>query len=218
MIKKGTVIILGTAHLATTPGKCSPDGSFREYAFSRKVVSETAEALRAEGYTVFIDYMESAPNSLMKGRNWKEEQNRELAWRVNFVNSLCAKYGKARCIYVSIHNDAAGGDGKWHDARGFSVRVSPMASASSKLLAHALYEAAEREGKAVTGNRATPPAKYVEQSLYVLNKTACPAVLTENLFQDNRTDVAFLLSEEGRKAIVRLHVNGIKAYLDKYGK
>ena len=30
-------IILGTAHLKSTPGKCSPDKKFYEYQYSRKV-------------------------------------------------------------------------------------------------------------------------------------------------------------------------------------
>ena len=44
--------------------------------------------------------------------------------------------------------------------------------------------------------------------------TNCPACLTENLFQDNKEDVDFLLSEEGYQAIVDLHVNGILSYLN----
>jgi N-acetylmuramoyl-L-alanine amidase len=43
----------------------------------------------------------------------------------------------------------------------------------------------------------------------VLRNTWCPAVLTENLFQDNKEDVDFLLSDEGRQAIVDLHVRTI---------
>lgn len=218
MAEQDKIIILGTPHLATTPGKQSPDGRFREYAYGRKVVSEVADTLRKQGYIVFIDYMEANPNTQMKGATWKEEQNKELAWRVNFVNTLCAKYGKGNCIYVSMHTDAAGAGDKWYGARGFSVRVSPQGSENSKRLARCLYEAAEREGKAVTGNRATPAAKYWAQSLYVLNKTACPAVLTESLFQDNKEDVDFLLSDKGREAVARLHVDGIKDYVTRYGK
>lgn len=213
-----TIIILGTAHLDTTPGKGSPDGRFREYAYSRKVVGEVADALRKEGYTVSVDYMAPGPSPQIKAATWQEEQRRELAFRVNYVNGLCAKYGATNCIYVSVHTDAAGGGASWVGARGFSARVSPKASQNSKRLARCLYEAAEREGREVTGNRATPPEKYWTQSLYVLNNTRCPAVLTESLFQDNREDVDFLLSERGRAAIVRLHVDGIKAYVAKYGK
>lgn len=215
-MKKDTIIILGTAHLATTPGKCSPDGRLREYAYSRKVVGEIAEALRADGFTVFIDYMAPNASPQMKGATWKQEQSRELAWRANFVNALCAKYGKQNCIYVSVHVNAAGADGKWHDARGFSVFVSPKGSLDSKHLARCLYEAAQKEGKEVTGNRCVPELKYWESNLYVLNNTACPAVLTENLFQDNLQDVDFLLSSNGRRAIMRLHVEGIKDFITKY--
>lgn len=215
MNRKEIAIILGTAHLATTPGKSSPDGRLREYAYSRKTAGSVAEELRAKGYTVYIDYMTPNPSPQMKSASWKQEQSRELAWRVNFVNSVCGKYGKNNCLYISIHTDAAGADGNWHEARGFSVRVAPVASERSRDLARCLYESAEREGKAVTGNRATPAQKYWEQDLYVLRKTACPAVLTENLFQDNKEDAEFLLSDRGEAAIVRLHVDGIESYISK---
>jgi len=217
MGKESTVIILGTAHLATTPGKCSPDGQFREYAYSREIVAAVAGTLRKEGYTVFVDYMAPNPSPQMKGATWKQEQSRELAWRVDFVNSICAKYGKEKCIYVSVHNNAAGADGCWHTARGFSVYVSPKASEASKVLARCINDAAKAQGQAVTGNRAVQPQGYWTSSLYVLNNTRCQAVLTENLFQDNREDVAFLLSPSGREAIARLHVRGIVEYIKSRG-
>lgn len=49
-----------------------------------------------------------------------------------------------------------------------------------------------------------------EENFTVIYKTKCPAILTENLFMDNKTDVAFLNSEEGRNAITQIHVNAIK--------
>ena len=57
-----------------------------------------------------------------------------------------------------------------------------------------------------------------EEGFYILKHTKCPAVLTENLFQDNKEDVDFLMSPEGKKAITDLHVKGIMKYLEKYGK
>ena len=48
----------------------------------------------------------------------------------------------------------------------------------------------------------------------MLTKTKCAAVLTENLFQDNKEDVDFLLSEEGMNAIERLHVEGILDFIE----
>ena len=52
-----------------------------------------------------------------------------------------------------------------------------------------------------------------EAHLYVLKNTNCPAVLTENFFQDNKKDVDYMLSDEGFHAIVRLHVEGILNYI-----
>jgi len=54
-----------------------------------------------------------------------------------------------------------------------------------------------------------------EAHLYVLKHTICPAVLTENFFQDNKSDVDYLLSDRGFQDIVRLHVEGILKYLQK---
>ena len=55
----------------------------------------------------------------------------------------------------------------------------------------------------------------IEKDFYIIRHTSCPAVLTENLFMDNRQDVAFLESEEGSRAIVGLHVDGILQYISR---
>ena len=52
-----------------------------------------------------------------------------------------------------------------------------------------------------------------EARFYILVHTKCPAVLTESLFQDNKADCDFLLSEEGTDAIVNLHRDGIINYI-----
>ena len=52
-----------------------------------------------------------------------------------------------------------------------------------------------------------------ESNFWILRKTSCPAVLTENLFQDNEKDVAYLLSEQGKQTIVEAHVEGIVKYI-----
>ena len=49
-----------------------------------------------------------------------------------------------------------------------------------------------------------------EENFTVIYKTVCPAILTENLFMDNKTDVEFLMSDEGRNKIAQIHVNAIK--------
>lgn len=197
-------IILGTAHLKSTPGKCSPDKRLREYAYSREIASAVKATLQNMGYQVFID---------IEDEDLPLTQSQELSKRCKIVNDLCNKYGD--CIYVSIHVNAAASDGKWHNGTGWEVYTS-VGKTKSDDLATCLYEAARynASGKKMrTDNSDGDPDK--EAHLYVLKNTKCPAVLTENFFQDNKDDVDYLLSDKGFHEIVRLHVEGILNYIKK---
>lgn len=55
-----------------------------------------------------------------------------------------------------------------------------------------------------------------ESDFFILKNTLCAAALTENLFHDNSDDCLFLESDEGRRAIVALHVEGIVNYVYNY--
>lgn len=212
MQKNDITIVLGTAHRLREPGKRSPDGRLREALYSRERVADVACELRAMGYRVATDMEATDLPRQMQSPSTDQERQRELAMRVNYVNELCLQEGAKNVLYVSIHVDASGSDGQWHSPNGWSVRVSVKASAESKRLAGCLFDAARAQGLHM--RQPTARQKYWEQSLYVLNRTACPAVLTENLFQDNREDVAFLLSDAGRHAIARLHIEGIIKYIE----
>ena len=98
------VVVLGTAHGSNVPGKQSPDGEFREYAYSRKIIKQVKSRLEALGFIVFIDI----PQDIVP-----TPQKIELQNRVSIVNKICAEYGTNNCLYVSIHVNAAGSDGKW---------------------------------------------------------------------------------------------------------
>lgn len=210
-MQDNTLIILGTAHRLREPGKQSPDGRLKECLYSREVIQDIEAILKYYGYNVVIDYLDSDLPQKMQSSDVSVERSRELNMRVKIVNDLCEKYGSNNVLYVSVHVDAGGMDGKWHSAHGWSVRVSPKSSKNSRLLAECLFDAAKSHGLSVRQPLRTQ--KYWEQSLKVLNDTSCPAVLTENLFQDNKEDVDFLLSNEGMHEIAMLHVEGIIKYL-----
>lgn len=193
------IAIIDNGHGANTPGKCSPDRQIREYAYTREIASMLTEELnKIKGITAI--------------RLVTEDYDVPLSIRVGRVNTICKEFGSQKCFVISLHLDAAGSDNKWHLARGFSVRIAKNASQKSKKLAKLLYEQAEALN--LKGNRSVPPEKYWVQNLAICRDTACAAVLTENLFQDNKEDVAFLLSDEGKKAIVQLHINGIINYIN----
>ena len=213
MSKQDYIIVLGTAHRMREPGKESPDKRLKECKYSREICDEVAVKLKSYGCKVQVDYEPLDLPKTMQSPSVKQERNNELAMRVNYVNEICRQKGSKNVLYVSIHVNAIGTDCKWHDANGWQVCVSNNASQNSKKLAGYLCDSAKQYRLKVRQPSATQ--KYWPQSLYVLNNTKCPAVLTENLFQDNKKDVDFLLSDEGRHAIARLHVEGILKYISE---
>ena len=58
-----------------------------------------------------------------------------------------------------------------------------------------------------------PNQLYWQQNLAICRDTNCPAVLTENFFQDNKEDVEYLLSQEGKQTVAQIHIDGIVKYL-----
>ena len=190
-------ILIDNGHGVDTAGKRSPDGSLREYSYTREIARRIVQALTAEGFDA--------------ERIVTEEEDISLKERCRRVNAVCRSLGSKNVLLVSVHNNAAGSGGQWLTARGFSAHVSLNASDRSKSLAKCLWQAALDNG--LRGNRSVPAEMYLTQNLAMCRDTLCAAVLTENLFQDNREDVAFLLSEEGKQAVTAAHVQGIKTFI-----
>ena len=191
------IIILDPGHGINTPGKRSPDNRLLEYKYCREIVNEIKRKLTNLGYAVQLTV--------------NSDKDVSLSTRCKTVNKYCSMYGSKNVLLVSVHCNAAGSNNQWHNARGWLAFVSHNASNNSKLLAKCLAEEAYSRG--LKGNRYVPEEKYLVKSLAMCRDTNCPAVLTENLFQDNKEDVDLLLSEEGRKLIVDTHVNGIIKYV-----
>ena len=190
-------ILIDNGHGVDTAGKRSPDGSLREYKYAREIAGRIVSELRKQGFDA--------------ERIVTEENDISLRERCQRVNAICNRLGTKNVILVSVHCNAAGNGSQWMNARGWSAHVSLNASTQSKAFARSLIKVAENEGLKVRKYAHQVP--YWEQNLAICRDTNCPAVLTENLFQDNKEDVAFLLSEAGKETIVCLHVKGIINYL-----
>lgn len=189
--------LIDNGHGENTLGKCSPDKRLKEYAWCREVADLIVEGLKKRGF-------------IHAKRIVTETRDISLSERCKRVNQICNQVGSSRVCLVSVHNNAAGADGKWHTASGWSDWVAPNASANSKRLGQLLYE--EAESKDLKGNRSVPKEKYWVGNFAVVRDTKCPAVLTENLFQDNKEEVDYLLTKEGKQAIADIHVEGIYKY------
>ena len=188
-------VILDNGHGADTPGKCSPDKRLYEWSWNRDIVRRISAKL---------DEL-NIPNEILV----TEDFDVSLSERVKRANkmSLIAKKQGLEPILISIHINASG-NGGWNSANGWSVWVSNNASIKSRKFAQILYAEAEELG--LKGNRSTPKERYWTANFYILKNTNCPAVLTENMFQDNKDDVELLLSEEGKNKITELHIEAIK--------
>ena len=209
MDKSKVMVLLDNGHGKNTPGKMSPkleDGrQLFEWAYAREIVKGIAEKLKAEGIPYYLVHPEDEEI---------KSQSNDLILRTNRANakhSELKKEGKTS-LFISIHVNAAGDSSKWNTASGWTVYIAKSASSNSKKLAQILYEEAKKRN--LKGNRSIGPEKYLVNDFWVVRRTAMPAVLTENLFMDNKKDVEYLLSEEGKRNIIDLHVEGIKKYID----
>lgn len=191
------LICLDNGHGFGSP-KGSPDGRIKEWKYAREIVNVLAANLQSMGYEVYKVTPEDADISLNE--------------RVRRVNAQCKKYGSKNTLLVSVHLNAAGNGGSWLNARGFSAHISPNASSRSKKLAKLLWEEALKND--MRGNRCVPNEKYIVQNLAMCRDTNCCAVLTENLFQDNKEDVERLLTMKGKNDIIKTHMEAIVKYIE----
>ena len=193
-------ILIDNGHGIDTPGKRSPDGFFREYAYTRFLASKIQERLLA----LNLDARLLVP----------ELEDISLKERCRRVIAICKEFGNDRVILISLHVNAAGNGREWLNARGWSCYTTRGQTAADSL-ANCLYEAAKvRLPDMRLRTDYTDGDPDIESNFYILRHTSCPAVLTENLFMDNQEDVAFLESDEGAQAIVNLHVDGILQYIN----
>lgn len=194
-------ILIDNGHGVNTPGKRSPDGKLREYAYTREIAERIVSELKQRGYDA--------------DRIVKEDTDVSLKERVKRVNDICRKFGSSNVVLVSVHCNAAANYG-WSKARGWSAYTS-IGQTKADVLADRLYESARMlfTGQRIREDRSDGDPDW-EEGFYILKHTKCPAVLTENFFQDNKEDVDYLLSDDGKQAIVSVHVDGIINYIKSY--
>ena len=192
-------IFIDNGHGLMTAGKRSPDGQFREPFYNREIARRVVSDLRDRG----LDAELLVP----------EDDDISLAERVRRVNAACFLLGKQNVILISIHVNAAGNGTKWLNATGWSVFTCSGQTESDRL-AECLYESAIKNfpGRRIRTDMSDGDMDW-EEGFYILRKSLCPAVLTENFFMDSRDDLEYLQSRAGKQAVVDTHVEGIVEYL-----
>ena len=192
-------IFIDNGHGLMTAGKRSPDGLFREPFYNREIARRVVSDLRDRG----LDAELLVP----------EDDDISLSERVRRINAACFLLGKQNVILVSIHVNAAGNGSKWLNATGWSVYTCKGQTESDRL-AEILCEAAIKNfpGRRIRTDFSDGDSDW-EEGFYLLRKSLCVAVLTENFFQDCLSDIQYLQSRAGKQAVVDTHVEGIIDYL-----
>lgn len=200
-------ILIDNGHGNNTSGKRSPYSQnkitpnidFYEYKWNREIAKPIVDGLKEMGYNADLLVTEDIDISLTE--------------RANRVNRVCAEYGSGNVILISVHANAAGNGQKWLTAKGWSA-FTTKGNTKSDTIAEYLYTEAEKNfvGRKIRTDKSDGDKDW-ETNFYICQKTKCSAVLTENFFYDNEDDVKYILSEEGRKAVIKTHIDGITNYI-----
>ena len=190
-------VIIDNGHGSNTKGKRSPkwedSPQLLEFEFNRDIAKRLKSELDLNG----IESVLLVP----------EEEDISLSERCKRANDIYSE--DKNSFLISIHANAANGS-----ANGWEAHIATTASIKSKLLATKFYDEAMNEKHKIKtrsplGNNSPWMSRF-----YILLNTHCPAILTENMFMDNKEDCNYILSEKGRKEIVEIHLSAILKYIN----
>lgn len=202
MADNDILILIDNGHGNNTPGKRSPDGRLMEATYTREIASKVVSGLRRLGYYAELLTPELYDVSLLE--------------RVHRVNVKCQSLGKENVLCVSIHCNAASNGKEWREATGWEIWTSVGRTKSDNLADHFVKMAKRHfEGQTIREWKKMDGERDKEAKFTILADTLCPAVLTENFFMDSKKDVDYLLSTEGKSAIVRCHIDAIVSYVSQ---
>lgn len=191
---KRKTIILSAAHAKDTPGKQSPCGTFKEYAWAREILHVVKLGLEQLEVTVVLIAPESEPSATWLKRN-----------RVDVANKI------DNAFYFSLHVNAAPGQG-WQQARGIEIWTSKGQTKSDEY-ATKIFIALRNEFEKdfsdfklfwrtdMSDGDIDKEANFTE----LLSKH--PSVLLEFLFMNNKTDLKFLQDNRIKARLADVLIN-----------
>lgn len=201
-MKKNIILVIDPAHGINVAGKCSPDGLHREYLWSRERVKALKATCISLGYEVYV--------------TTDSENEPGLSKRKNFATQI--RRGE-RKLLLSLHNNAAGSDGKWHNARGYSVFTTKGVT-KADTCADIIYKQLRKDFPELKGRmyKDSDLERDFEENFTVLMGSDYMGVLIEWLFQDNLKDVELLKDSEVNKKFEGSLVKAIEKINDYFGK
>ena len=209
------IILIDNGHGENTLGKQSPilkdsglnissefvdKNRFKEWKYTRVISNLVVSKLKSMGYDARLVVT--------------EDKDISLSERIRRINTICNKEGASNVVLVSIHANAVGDSTNWMNGKGWEA-YSTVGKTKSDILAEFLYKRAEKNFKDRKIRKdLTDGDRDKEANFYIIKKSYCPAVLTENFFYDNKDDLEYLTSDEGIHAVVRTHIEGIIDFIE----
>jgi N-acetylmuramoyl-L-alanine amidase len=185
-------ILIDAAHGKNVQGKCSPDGTFREYKWSREICCRLSEKLTGAG----IENLLIVPEDTEPGL-WE---------RVSRMNKI-----KGNALVISIHCNAAGMGDVWRKARGFSIWTSRGKTKSDEY-ADMIWEQFDTDFPELPIRRDLSDGDNDYEANFVVLLSRHPSVLIETLFMDNKEDAAVLNSEDFKSRFIECLLTSIKSF------
>lgn len=203
-----SLIIVRFGHGKNTKGKEAPDGT-KEYTLNKAIGERFMDKAKDKGYSCVLanpyDYED-------------DNANRALEIVIGHINRIAQNAKGKRVICIDIHCNAHQPNFpklEFNSASGtvtFFFERGSVKSKEGERLAIAIHEQMVKQtglsDRAWSFNR----GKAVGENFGVLRETHCPTVTVECAFMTNRSDLAYLKSEEGQKAIAQAILNGIDNY------
>lgn len=193
IISSKTLVILDAGHGIDTPGKRSPVWSDNtqlfEWEFNRDIVNKIIFYISI----LKISYVKLITN----------DTDMPLKKRVELINSIYKEHKNKMIYLVSVHGNAAPNP----KANGIEVWTSKGDTKSDKLATY-FYNNLKNLGWKMRPNNSLELDK--ESNFYLLKKTECPAVLTENGFYTNEDECKKMNQSFWRNKIALAHVEAIK--------
>lgn len=200
---KKLVIILDCAHGADVKGKCSPDGTHREYKWSRLICGKLRDKLESLGYRV--EYTNKTENEI------------GLSQRKNIANNIKIDSDQVKFL-ISLHNNAAGNGSNWTNATGFEIFTSKGQTLSDKF-AQVIMSNLQKDFPESNGFKhrvdLTDGDLDKEENFTVLMGNYY-GILLEWLFQDNKENVKLLNDEIINNKLIDSLVKSINYINDNF--
>lgn len=200
------LLILDPGHGINTPGKRGPvwfnNTQAIEWSLNRELVNKIKNKIESDcTLNSNIEVVVTNPGDI----------EIPLPKRSKFVNDLITSKNlkSSDCLLISIHFNAA----QSRFATGWEAWISKSASQRSKNFVNILYDKAEQGlNKDLSIRNYSPNQKYWTANFWIVTKTICPAVLSENGFMTNYADTQFIISESGQNKLADIHVKAIRDY------